>query len=86
MTPSLASACKVNSAFASLFRAKFNAGLGRANERVGRVQESYVQTATTSWLDSLERSLTQMKEYNVGAPFNTTKLSSNLFTGRTQEA
>ncbi|KAG8532184.1 uncharacterized protein KY384_003824 [Bacidia gigantensis] len=38
--------------------------LGRANERIGRVQENYTQNATTSWLDSLERSLTQMKEYN----------------------
>lgn len=37
--------------------------MGRANERIGRVQESYVQTATSSWLESLERSLAQMKEY-----------------------
>ena len=44
------------------------AGLGRANERIGRMQETYVQNATTSWLESLERSLAQMKEYNVSLP------------------
>ena len=47
-----------------------NAGLGRANERIGRVQETYVQNATTSWLESLERSFTQMKEYNVLSPLD----------------
>lgn len=40
-------------------------GLGRTNERIGRVQETYVANATTSWLESLERSLAQMKEYQV---------------------
>ncbi|KAJ9623586.1 hypothetical protein H2203_005848 [Taxawa tesnikishii (nom. ined.)] len=38
-------------------------GFGRANERIARMQESYVANATTSWLESLERSLAQMKEY-----------------------
>ncbi|OAL02825.1 BAR-domain-containing protein [Phaeosphaeriaceae sp. SRC1lsM3a] len=37
--------------------------LGRANERLARLQETYVATATTSWLEGLERSLVQMKEY-----------------------
>ncbi|KAF2024435.1 BAR-domain-containing protein [Setomelanomma holmii] len=37
--------------------------LGRANERLARVQETYVASATTSWLEGLERSLVQMKEY-----------------------
>lgn len=37
--------------------------LGRANERIGRMQETYVANATSSWLESLERSLVQMKEY-----------------------
>ncbi|TKX22266.1 BAR domain-containing protein 1 [Elsinoe australis] len=36
---------------------------GRANERIARIQESYVKAATDTWLDSLERSLAQMKEY-----------------------
>ena len=40
-------------------------GMGRTNERIGRIQESYVANATTSWLESLERSLAQMKEYQV---------------------
>ena len=39
------------------------AAFGRANERIARIQEAYVTSATTTWLDSLERSLSQMKEY-----------------------
>ncbi|KAF1971787.1 BAR-domain-containing protein [Bimuria novae-zelandiae CBS 107.79] len=37
--------------------------LGRANERLARVQETYVQSATSTWLEGLDRSLAQMKEY-----------------------
>lgn len=37
--------------------------LGRANERIARMQETYCANATSSWLESLERSLLQMKEY-----------------------
>ncbi|KAK5156825.1 hypothetical protein LTR04_005539 [Oleoguttula sp. CCFEE 6159] len=44
------------------------ASLGRANERIGRMQETYVANATSSWLESLERSLVQMKEYQVAKP------------------
>ena len=40
-------------------------GLGRTNERVGHIQETYVAKATSSWLESLERSLAQMKDYQV---------------------
>lgn len=36
---------------------------GRVNERIARLQETYVNNATSSWLESLERSLAQMKEY-----------------------
>ncbi|KAK2796604.1 hypothetical protein FQN51_009295 [Onygenales sp. PD_10] len=36
---------------------------GRTNERIARIQETYVSNATTSWLESLDRSLVQMKEY-----------------------
>ncbi|KAL8902780.1 MAG: hypothetical protein Q9207_004388 [Kuettlingeria erythrocarpa] len=37
--------------------------MGRSNERIGRIQETYVANATSSWLESLERSLAQMKDY-----------------------
>ena len=47
----------------------FELGMGRTNERIGRIQESYVANATTSWLESLERSLAQMKEYQVRSQF-----------------
>ena len=47
-------------------KANTGAGMGRTNERIGRIQETYVANATTSWLESLERSLAQMKEYQVG--------------------
>ncbi|KAL2825608.1 hypothetical protein BDW59DRAFT_71451 [Aspergillus cavernicola] len=37
--------------------------LGRAEERLARIQEAYTAQATSSWLESLERSLTQLKDY-----------------------
>ncbi|KAL1972094.1 hypothetical protein VTN31DRAFT_7313 [Thermomyces dupontii] len=36
---------------------------GRAHERLALMQENYVSQATSSWLEGLERSLAQMKEY-----------------------
>ncbi|KAJ5182751.1 hypothetical protein N7492_000367 [Penicillium capsulatum] len=36
---------------------------GRTEERIARVQETYISQATSSWLESLDRSLTQMKDY-----------------------
>lgn len=42
-----------------------SSGMGRTNERIGRIQETYVANATSSWLESLERSLAQMKDYQV---------------------
>lgn len=39
------------------------ASLGRANERIARMQETYSVNATSSWLESIERSMVQMKEY-----------------------
>lgn len=36
---------------------------GRTEERIARVQEAYISQATSSWLESLERSLTQMKDF-----------------------
>ncbi|KAH8587678.1 hypothetical protein B0O99DRAFT_526331 [Bisporella sp. PMI_857] len=37
--------------------------MGRANDRIARLQETYVVNATNGWLESLERSLAMMKEY-----------------------
>ena len=48
-----------------ILKTNTGAGMGRTNERIGRIQETYVANATTSWLESLERSLAQMKEYQV---------------------
>ncbi len=39
--------------------------VGRANERISAVQETFVSDGTTLWLESLERSLAMMKEYQV---------------------
>jgi len=39
--------------------------MGRANERVSAIQETFVSEATTTWLESLERSVAMMKEYQV---------------------
>lgn len=39
--------------------------MGRANERIARLQAAYAANATSSWLESVERSVVQMKEYQV---------------------
>lgn len=39
--------------------------MGRANERIAGFQEHYIADATATWLESLERSVTMMKEYQV---------------------
>lgn len=38
---------------------------GRTEERLARVQESYIAQSNSSWLESLERALTQLKDYQV---------------------
>ncbi|EOD47709.1 hypothetical protein GTA08_BOTSDO09300 [Neofusicoccum parvum] len=40
--------------------------MGRAQERLARAQETLLADSTSSWLESLERNLAQMKEYNAG--------------------
>jgi hypothetical protein len=50
--------------------------MGRTNEKIARIQESYMAHATSTWLESLERSLAQMKEYQV----NFHPISSQIFT------
>lgn len=42
--------------------------MGRANERIAGIQETYVAHATSYWLEGLERSLAMMKEYQVCYP------------------
>ncbi|RPB11452.1 BAR-domain-containing protein [Morchella conica CCBAS932] len=37
--------------------------MGQANEKIARIQDAYVASASESWLESLERSLAQLKEY-----------------------
>jgi len=37
--------------------------MGRAQETIARKQETYLATATSTWLEGLERSLAQMKDY-----------------------
>ena len=38
--------------------------MGRTQERLARNQEAYIAAATSSWLESLDRSTVQMKEYS----------------------
>ncbi|GMF75863.1 unnamed protein product [Aspergillus oryzae] len=40
---------------------------GRTEERIARLQESYIAEANSSWLESLDRSLAQMKQYQVNS-------------------
>jgi len=39
--------------------------MGQANEKIARGQDNYVSKASETWLESMERTLTQMKEYQV---------------------
>lgn len=39
--------------------------LGQANERIAAYQESYLDAASETWLDHLERTVATMKEYQV---------------------
>lgn len=39
--------------------------MGRANDQVAQLQEQYNADATSYWLDSVERSVAMMKEYQV---------------------
>ncbi|OJD31624.1 bar domain-containing protein [Diplodia corticola] len=38
--------------------------MGRSHERMARAQETLLADSTSTWLESLERNLVQMKEYN----------------------
>lgn len=39
--------------------------LGQANERIAALQDAYLDTASATWLDHLERTVATMKEYQV---------------------
>jgi hypothetical protein len=39
--------------------------MGRGNDRVANIQEQFAADASSFWLESLERSLAMMKEYQV---------------------
>lgn len=42
--------------------------MGQGDERLAGFQEAYIAQATSTWLESLERSLAMMKEYQVRPP------------------
>lgn len=46
--------------------------MGRANETVAGIQDQFVADATTIWLESLDRSLAMMKDYQVRTLGNVT--------------
>ncbi|KAI9746669.1 MAG: hypothetical protein M1818_000383 [Claussenomyces sp. TS43310] len=61
--------------------------MGRSNERIARMQETYVAQATTSWLESLERSLAQMKEYQAARKkLETRRLAYDASLSKMQKA
>jgi hypothetical protein len=51
--------------------------MGRANERIAGFQEHFVADATSTWLESLERSLAMMKEYQVRVFFGMAAIVSS---------
>ncbi|KAJ4400312.1 hypothetical protein N0V91_008771 [Didymella pomorum] len=61
--------------------------LGRANERLARVQETYAQGATSSWLEGLDRGLIQMKEYqNARKKLETRRLAYDTSLAKMQKS
>ncbi|CCC09028.1 hypothetical protein SMACR_03143 [Sordaria macrospora] len=61
--------------------------MGRANERIGQIQETFVSEATTTWLESLERSLAMMKEYQVARKkLESRRLAYDATTTKIQKA
>lgn len=59
--------------------------MGRTNDRIARLQETYVANTTSSWLESLERSLAMMREYQVRR-LDRTYISVLIVPVRTKEA
>ncbi|KAJ9217983.1 hypothetical protein DTO166G4_374 [Paecilomyces variotii] len=60
---------------------------GRTQERIARIEESYIAQATSTWLESLERSLTQMKEYhNARKKLDTRRLAYDASLAKMQKA
>ncbi|KAJ2903858.1 hypothetical protein MKZ38_009241 [Zalerion maritima] len=61
--------------------------MGRANERVASLQEHYTANATSHWLESLERSLAQMKEYqNARKKLESRRLAYDASMGKVNKA
>lgn len=61
--------------------------LGRANERIAGIQETYVDCATATWFDSLDRSLAMMKEYQAARKkLENRRLAYDASTGKLGKA
>ncbi|KAI0196782.1 BAR domain-containing protein [Xylaria flabelliformis] len=61
--------------------------MGRANERIAGIQESYVTHATSYWLDGLERSLAMMREYqSARKKLENRRLTYEASVGKMQKA
>lgn len=60
---------------------------GRTQERLARAQENYITSATGTWLESLERSLVQMKEYQASRKrLETRRLAYDTSLAKMQKA
>lgn len=60
---------------------------GRTQERLARTQETYIVSATTGWLESLERSIVQLKEYQAARKrLETRRLAYDTSLAKMQKA
>lgn len=60
---------------------------GRTEERIARVQESYIAQANATWLESLDRSMTQMKDYqNARKKLDNRRLAYDTSLSKMQKA
>lgn len=66
---------------------KYCTAFGKTQERLARVQENYIADATASWLESLERSLVQLKEYQAARKkLDTRRLAYDASLAKMQKA
>lgn len=64
-----------------------SAAFGRTQERLARTQESYISAATNTWLESLERGLVQVKEYQAARKkLETRRLAYDTSLAKMQKA
>ena len=79
--------CKITRLSCSTLVLMHGPAYGRTQERIARAQEAYIVDATGSWLESMDRSLVQMKEYQAARKkLETRRLAYDTSLSKVQKA